>query len=130
LVERRQGHWDQALAHLQRLVLDPLNAGLLTTIGGETLLNMRRSRRPIKRSIARSRSLRTTGWRCPTGSARFNGRKARRSRARGKVPSDGIDPGLASWAYQRLLERRYPVAIAKSRRCGASDDAPNGFGHR
>src|SRR6185503_12692539 len=36
LVERRQGHWDQALAHLrQALDLDPLNAGLLTTIGGE-----------------------------------------------------------------------------------------------
>ena len=43
LVERREGRWDDAITHFMNAVnLDPLNAGLMTTIGGETFANMRR----------------------------------------------------------------------------------------
>ncbi|HEX5124551.1 MAG TPA: hypothetical protein VFV97_15010 [Rhodanobacteraceae bacterium] len=43
LVERRQGHWDHSLVHLeQAAALDPRNAGLMVVIGGETYANLRR----------------------------------------------------------------------------------------
>jgi len=133
LVERRQGHWDQALGHLQQaLVLDPLNAGLLTTIGGETLLNMRRFQEAhdaLDRAlaIAPNDGLALT---YKVNVFQAEGKLDEAARVLEKVPSDGIDPGLASFrAYQRLLERRYPVAIAElTPLLAKSDDALNGFG--
>jgi len=133
LVERRQGHWDQALAHLQQaLVLDPLNAGLLTTIGGETLLNMRRFKEAhemLDRALAiapddgLALSYRVSAFQA-------DGKLEEAARVLEKVPSDGIDPGLASYrGYQRLLERRFPVAISEiTPLLKQSDDTLNGFG--
>jgi serine/threonine-protein kinase len=133
LVERRQGHWEQALAHLQRaLVLDPLNAGLLTTVGGETLLNMRRfkeAHEALDRALAiapndgLALSYKVSAYQA-------EGKLEEAARILEQVPSDGIDPGLASYrAYQRLLERRFPVAIGEiTPLLSKSDDALNGFG--
>jgi TolB-like protein/Flp pilus assembly protein TadD len=133
LVERRQGHWDQALAHLQQaLVLDPLNAGLLTTVGGETLLNMRRFREAheaLDRALA---IVPDNGLALSYKVSAFQaeGKLEEAARLLEKVPSDGIDPGLASFrAYQRLLERRFPVAISEITPLLAQpDEALNGFG--
>jgi len=133
LVERRQGHWEQALAHLQRaLVLDPLNAGLLTTVGGETLLNMRRfkeAHEALDRALAiapndgLALSYKVSAYQA-------EGKLEEAARILEQVPSDGIDPGLASYrAYQRLLERRFPAAIDEITPLLAKpDDALNGFG--
>jgi len=133
LVERRQGHWEQALAHLQRaLVLDPLNAGLLTTVGGETLLNMRRfkeAHEALDRALAiapndgLALSYKVSAYQA-------EGKLEEAARILEQVPSDGIDPGLASYrAYQRLLERRFPVAMGEiTPLLSKSDDALNGFG--
>ena len=133
LVERRQGQWDQALAHFrQALVLDPLNAGLLTTIGGETLLNMRRfadSHEALDRALAiapndaLARSYEVSAY-------QNEGKLEQAARVLEKVPAELIDPNLASYrAYQRLLERRYPVAITElSPLLTKSDDALDGFG--
>ena len=133
LVERRQGHWEQALAHLQQaLVLDPLNAGLLTTVGGETLLNMRRfkeAHEALDRALAiapndgLALSYKVSAYQA-------EGKLEEAARILEQVPSDGIDPGLASYrAYQRLLERRFPAAIDEITPLLAKpDDALNGFG--
>ena len=133
LVERRQGHWDQALAHLrQALDLDPLNAGLLTTIGGETLLNMRRFKEAHEAldralAIAPNDGL-ALSYKVSTFQA--EGKVEEAARVLNRVPSDGIDPGLASFrGYQRLLERRFPVAISEITPLLAQpEDALNGFG--
>ncbi len=133
LVERRQGHWDQALAHLrQALLLDPLNAGLLTTVGGETLLNMRRFKEAhdaLDRALAIAPN---DGLALSYKVSAFQaeGKLEEAARILEKVPSDGIDPGLASYrAYQRLLERRFPVAISEiTPLLSQPDDALNGFG--
>ncbi|HET7778280.1 MAG TPA: tetratricopeptide repeat protein [Rudaea sp.] len=133
LVERRQGHWEQALAHLQRaLVLDPLNAGLLTTVGGETLLNMRRFKEAHEAldralAIAPNDGLALT---YKISAYQAEGKLEEAARILENVPSAGIDPGLASYrAYQRLLERRFPVAIGEiTPLLSKSDDALNGFG--
>ncbi|HSE11956.1 MAG TPA: tetratricopeptide repeat protein [Rudaea sp.] len=133
LVERRQGHWDQALAHLQQaLVLDPRNAGLLTTVGGETLLNMRRydeARELLDRALALAPSD-ALALSYKVSAYQAQGRLDEAARVLDAVPSQGIDPGLASYrAYQRLLERRYPVAIAEvTPLVVQSDEALNGFG--
>jgi TolB-like protein/Flp pilus assembly protein TadD len=133
LVERRQGHWDQALEHLrQALDLDPLNAGLLTTIGGETLLNMRRFKEAHEAldralAIAPNDGL-ALSYKVSTFQA--EGKVEEAARVLNRVPSDGIDPGLASFrGYQRLLERRFPVAISEITPLLAQpEDALNGFG--
>ena len=133
LVERRQGHWDQALAHFQQaLVLDPRNAGLLTTIGGETLLNMRRfkeTHEALDRALAISPndSLALT---YKISAFQAEGKLDKAARMLDKVPAGAIDPGLASFrAYQRLLERHFAVAIAELTPFLAQpDDALNGFG--
>lgn len=56
LVERRQGHWDRALVHLEQAAsLDPRNAGLMVVIGGETYSNLRRfdeARQWLDRALA------------------------------------------------------------------------------
>jgi TolB-like protein/Tfp pilus assembly protein PilF len=133
LVERRQGHWDQALAHFQRaLVLDPRNAGLLTTVGGETLLNMRRfdeARELLDRALALAPN-NGLALSYKVSAYQAQGRLEEAARVLDTVPSQGIDPGLASYrAYQRLLERHYPVAVAEiTPVLTQADDALNGFG--
>jgi TolB-like protein/Tfp pilus assembly protein PilF len=133
LVERRQGHWDQALAHFQQAaLLDPRNAGLLTTIGGETLLNMRRfgaARAALDRALdlapndGLALSYKVAAW-------QDEGQLDEAARVLDTVPAASIDPGLASYrAYQRLLERHYAQAIAEIEPLlKRPDDALNGFG--
>lgn len=133
LVERRQGLWDQALAHFQQAaVLDPRNAGLLTTIGGETLLNMHRfaeAREALDRALALSPSD-GLALSYKVSAYQNEGRLDEAARVLESVPSAAIDPGLASYrAYQRLLERHYPVAIAEIEPLlKQSDESLNGFG--
>ena len=133
LVERRQGHWDQALAHFQQaLVLDPLNAGLLTTIGGETLLNMRRFKEcheALDRALAIAPND-ALALSYQVAAYQGEGKLDEAARVLEKTPADRIDPNLASYrAYQRLLERNYPVAIAElSPLLTKPDEALDGFG--
>jgi TolB-like protein/Tfp pilus assembly protein PilF len=132
LVERRQGHWEQALAHFQQAaVLDPRNAGLLTTIGGETLLNMRRfaeAHEWLHRALALvpNDALALT---YEVSAFQSEGRLDEAARVLAEVPSAGIDPGLASYrAAQRLLERNYRLAIAELEPLLAQhDESLNGF---
>jgi len=132
LVERRQGHWEQALAHfLQAAVLDPRNAGLLTTIGGETLLNMRRfaeAHEWLNRALALvpNDALALT---YEVSAFQSEGRLDEAARVLAAVPSAGIDPGLASYrAVQRMLERNSRLAIAELEPLLAQpDESLNGF---
>ncbi|HEY2396553.1 MAG TPA: tetratricopeptide repeat protein [Rudaea sp.] len=132
LVERRQGHWDQALAHFQQAaVLDPRNAGLLTTIGGETLLNMRRfaeARQWLDRALALAPND-ALALTYKVSAYQSEGRLDDAARVLGAVASTGIDPGLASYrAYQRLLERNYALAVSELEPVLAQpDDSLNGF---
>jgi len=133
LVERRQGHWDQALAHLQQAsVLDPRNAGILTTIGGETLLNMRRFAEAhdwLDRALAISpNDGLAMSYKLSTYQA--EGRLDEAARLLARLPSSGIDPGVALVrALQRMLERNYPLAIAEIQPLlEQPDNTLNGFG--
>jgi TolB-like protein/Flp pilus assembly protein TadD len=133
LVERRQGHWEQALAHLeQAAALDPRNAGLLTTIGGETLPNMRRydeARVWLDRALAIAPNdaleiaYKASTYQC-------QGRLEEAARILDPIPQAGIDPTIAYFrAYQRLLERRFTVAIDELQPVLARpEDQLNGFG--
>ncbi len=133
LVERRQGKWESALAHLeQAATLDPRNAGLLTTIGGETLQYMRRfseGRDWLDRAlaIAPGDALEIAH---KASSYQAEGRLEDAARMLDAVPQAGIDPEVAfRRGYQRLLERRYPTAIAELEPLQAQpDSALNGFG--
>ena len=133
LVERRQGQWDQALAHLeQAATLDPRNAGLLTTIGGETLSNMRRydeARDWLDRAllIAPNDAL-EIGYKAYTYQAQ--GRLEDAARILDPIPQQGIDPVIAFYiANQRLLERRFTMAIEELQPMLARPEATlNGYG--
>ena len=133
LVERRQGKWEQAITHLQQASqLDPRNAGLLTTIGGETFSNMRRFdeahawlRRAL--AIAPDDALAIAY----EGSAYMGeGRLTEAARIFDPVPSAGIDPGIASFrAWLRLLQHDYPLAISELEAVLARPESDlNGFG--
>ncbi len=132
LVERRQGHWDQALVHFQQsAAFNPLSAGLLTTIGGETLLNMRRfteAHQWLDRALALAPND-ALALMYEVSALQSEGRLDEAARLLASVPSAGIDPGLASFrAYQRLLERNYPLAIAELEPLLAQhDESLNGF---
>jgi TolB-like protein/Tfp pilus assembly protein PilF len=133
LVERRQGKWDQALAHLEKAAeLDPRNAGLLTTIGGETLLDMRRfdeARAWLDRAleIAPNDAL-AIGYKIL--SYQQEGRLEDAARVYELIPKIGMAPEIAAnGAYQRMLERRYSVAIEEIEPLLAQPEASlNGFG--
>ena len=117
LVERRQGRWEQALAHLeQAATLNPRSAGLLTTIGGETLLNMRRyaeAHQWLDRALALAPND-ALALTYKVSTFQSEGRLDEAARLLAAVPSAGIDPGLASYrAEQRLLERNDAQAIAE-----------------
>jgi len=133
LVERRQGKWEPALAHFQEAAkLDPRNAGLFTTIGGETLLNMRRYGEAhdwLNRALAIAPG---DGLALSYRAAAFQaeGRLPEAAAVVDSVPLTGIDAGLlVARIYQRLLERNYKVAIAEVEPAlGQPEDALNGFG--
>ena len=133
LVERRQGKWEQALADLKEAAkLDPRNAGLMTTIGGETLLNMRRFDEAhdwlIRAlAIAPGDGLALT---YQAGAYQSEGRLAEAGAVVDSMPLVGMDGGLlAARIYQRLLERNYKAAIAEAGPAlRQPEDVLNGFG--
>jgi TolB-like protein/cytochrome c-type biogenesis protein CcmH/NrfG len=133
LVERRQGQWDQALIHLeQAAALDPRNAGLLTTIGGETYSNMRRfdeARQWLDRALAiePGDSL-ALGYKAYSYLA--EGRLDDAARLLDPVAQADLDPGLgATRVYLRLLQRRNEDAIAEAEALLARPEASlNGIG--
>ena len=133
LVERRQGKWDLALTHLQEAAkLDPRNAGLMVTIGGETLLNMRRfadAHEWLGRALAISPG---DGLALTYQAAAYQseGRLQESSAIVDAMPLPGMDPGLLTVRiYQRLLERKYAAAIAEVQPAlRQPEDALNGFG--
>jgi tetratricopeptide (TPR) repeat protein len=117
LVVRRQGLWKEALADLEKAAeLDPRNAGLMTAIGGETLLNLRRydeARQWLERalSISPGNAL-VTGY--LISSYQTEGRLTDAARLIDTIPAAGIDPFVAfSRVQQRLFERRFDVAIVE-----------------
>ncbi|MGH8041054.1 MAG: tetratricopeptide repeat protein [Rudaea sp.] len=115
LVERRQGQWELALAHLeQAAALDPRNAGLLTTIGGETLANMHRydeARVWLDRALAIApNDTLEIGYKAAT--YQYQGRLEDAASVLDSVPQLNLDPTLAYWrAYQRLLEHHFTAVI-------------------
>jgi TolB-like protein/Flp pilus assembly protein TadD len=133
LVERRQGKWEQALAHFEEAAkLDPRNAGLFTTIGGETLLNMRRFAEAhdwLNRAlaIAPGDGLALT-YQAYTYQA--EGRLPEAAAVVDSMPLAGMDAGLlVARIYQRLLERNYKAAIAEVEPAlKQPEDTLNGFG--
>jgi TolB-like protein/Tfp pilus assembly protein PilF len=132
LVERRQGKWEPSLAHMQQAAsLDPRNAGLMTSIGGETLANLRRfdeAQRWLDRAIeAAPGDTLALGYKVAAYQA--EGRLDDAARVLDQL-STSIDPNIAvARGYQRLLERRYPAAITELQAALAQpDDALNGLG--
>jgi TolB-like protein/Flp pilus assembly protein TadD len=133
LVERRQGKWEQALAHFEEAVkLDPRNAGLFTTIGGETLLNMRRFAEAhdwLNRAlaIAPGDGLALL-YQAYTYQA--EGRLPEAAAVVDSMPLAGMDAGLlVARVYQRLLEHNYKAAIAEVEPAlKQPEDTLNGFG--
>jgi tetratricopeptide (TPR) repeat protein len=118
LVERRQGKWDQALAHLQQAsVLDPRNAGLLMTIGGETFANMRRyaeAREWLDRALVLAPGD-ASQIADKAATYQHEGRLEDAARVLDPIPQGDLDPTIAvARVYQRLLERRYDAAIAEA----------------
>jgi TolB-like protein/Flp pilus assembly protein TadD len=131
LVERRQGHWDQALVHLQQAaVLDPRNAGLLMTIGGETFANMHRfdeAREWLDRALAlEPGDALTIGYKAYTYMA--EGRLDEAARILDPIAAAGIAPNLGAYrVYLRLLQRRNADAIAEAQALLAQPEL-NGLG--
>jgi TolB-like protein len=133
LVERRQGKWESSIAHMQQAaVLDPRNAGLLTSIGGETMYNLRRfdeAHRWLDRAleIAPSDTL-ALGYKISAFQAQ--GRIEEAGRMLAQLPPAAIDAGIAVYrAYQRMYERRYPEATIELQTVLAQpEDALNGLG--
>jgi TolB-like protein/Flp pilus assembly protein TadD len=133
LVERRQGKWDLALEHLKQAAkLDPRNAGLMTSIGGETALNMRRfaeAHEWLDQALAISPG---DGLALTYQAATYQseGRLSEAAKVVDSMPLAGMDPGLLTVRiYQRLLERKYAAAIAEVHPAlKQPEDALNGFG--
>ncbi|MEO8802434.1 MAG: tetratricopeptide repeat protein, partial [Rudaea sp.] len=115
LVERRQGKWESALAHLeQAAALDPRNAGLLTTIGGETLTNMHRydeARVWLDRALAIApNDTLEIGYKAAT--YQYQGRLDEAARVLDSAPQLDLDPTLAFFrAIQRLMEHHFAAVI-------------------
>ena len=133
LVERRQGRWDQALIHLeQAAALDPRNAGLMVTIGGETYSNLHRydeARQWLDRALAlEPGSGLAIGYKAYSYMA--EGRLDEAARILDPIPAAGIEPGVgATRVYLRLLQRRNAEAIAEAQALLALPEASlNGLG--
>ena len=133
LVERRQGKWEQALAHLEQSAkLDPRNAGLMVTIGGETLANMRRfgeEREWLDRALALAPGNAQAIY-YKVYSYQSQGRLDDAAHVLDSVAQTDMDPGIAfARSAQRLYERRYTTAIAELQPLLAQPEASlNGYG--
>jgi len=133
LVERRQGKWEQALAHLEQAAnLDPRNAGLMVTIGGETLSNMNRfgeAREWLDRALALAPGNAQAIY-YKVYSYQYEGRLDDAARVLDSVAPTDMDPGIAyARSSQRLYERRYTTAIAELQPLLALPEASlNGYG--
>jgi len=117
LVERRQGKWEQALAHLEQVsALDPRSAGLMVAIGGETLGNMRRfaeDREWLDRALVLTPGD-TYALFYKIYSYQLEGRLEDAAHLLDSIPPADVDPGIAQVrSNQRLLERNFPRAIAE-----------------
>jgi TolB-like protein/cytochrome c-type biogenesis protein CcmH/NrfG len=132
-VERRQGHWDESLAHHQQAMsLDPRNSALLTAVGYETLVNMRRydeGRQYLDRALALSPGD-TWALGYKASSYQVEGRLEEAARVLESKVQNPLDPGVAYYrAYQRLLERNFTQAIAEVAPILAQPEAAlNGYG--
>jgi len=118
LVERRQGHWDRALAHLQQAAtLDPRNAGLLVAIGGETYSNLRRfdeEREWLDRALALEPNDVMARF-YQSLSYLLEGRLDDAARILDPIPVTGIDPTLGmARVYLRVMQGRNDDAIAEA----------------
>jgi TolB-like protein/Flp pilus assembly protein TadD len=116
--ERRQGHFEQALAHLEKAAeLDPHNAQLFSSIGGETLLGMWRwdeAQMWLDRALALTPNDPLTRMYKILGLQR-EGRIEDAAKLLGEKPAAGEDPVISFIRIeQRLLEHRYEQAIAES----------------
>jgi TolB-like protein/Flp pilus assembly protein TadD len=132
LVERRQGHWDRALEHLeQAATLDPRNAGLLVSIGGETYPNLRRfdeGRQWLDRALMlEPHDVMATFYKALT--YMVEGRLDDAAHLLDPIPVAGIDPTLGmARVYLRVLQVRNDDAIAEADALLArSDDALEGW---
>ena len=132
LVERRQGKWEQALAHLEQVsALDPRSAGLMVAIGGETLGNMRRfaeDREWLDRALVLTPGD-TYALFYKIYSYQLEGRLEDAAHLLDSIPPADVDPGIAQVrSSQRLLERNFPKAIAELLPfLGAPDPSLNGL---
>jgi TolB-like protein/Tfp pilus assembly protein PilF len=117
-VERRLGKWDDAVKHLVKASsLDPLDAGLMTAIGGETFANMRQfdeARVWLDRALVISPgSPLATMYKGMT--YQNEGRLVDADRIFDSVSGAGIDAGLAQMKiYQSMLKRDFASAIAQA----------------
>lgn len=133
LVERRQGKWESSLAHMQQAaVLDPRNAGLLTSIGGETLTNLRRfdeAQRWLDRALEIAPND-TLALAYKIATFQSQGRIDESAHLLAQLPPTAVDAGIALYrGAQRMYERRYPQAIAELQAVLAQpEDALNGLG--
>jgi len=133
LVERRQGHWDQALIHLEKAsALDPNNSGLMVAIGGETYSNLHRydeARQWLDRALALE-----PGDSLATGYKAYSylseGRLDDAARILDPIPPASIDPGVGSYRiYLRILQGRNDDAIAEAQALLARPESTlNGLG--
>jgi TolB-like protein/Flp pilus assembly protein TadD len=131
LVERRQGHWDRALVHLEQAAsLDPRNAGLMVVIGGETYFNLRRydeARRWLDRALAlEPQDVMARFYK--SNSYAVEGRLDAAEETLGSAGADA-DPTLSlAHVYLRVLQRRDDEAIAEAKALLARpDDALEGW---
>jgi len=121
-IYRRQGHWEQGLASLQRATeLDPLNTGYLSELGG-TLQMMRRYPEAAQ-AFARFGAIEPENQVTPLIGAYHHflatGDLAGVEQVLAKVPA-GFDPGCqitGSRVSVAMLQRRFTEAVAAGARC-------------
>jgi len=132
-VERRNGEFESALVHLEKAAeLDPHNVQLFSSIGGESLLRLRRwdeARLWLDRGLILSpKDPMALSYKIL--SYQFEGRLDEAAQLLAAIPPSGEDPQIAySRSRQRLLEHRYDQAIAELAPVLAQPQAAlNGFG--
>ena len=115
--ERREGRFEEALAHLEKAAeLDPHNVQLFASIGGETLLQMRRweeGRHWLDRALALSPG---NPWALGYKILSYleQGRLEDSARLLGDKPDPDEDPFVAAMrSQQRLLQHHYEQEIAE-----------------
>ena len=132
-VERRQGKWEQAVAHLEKAsALDPRNAGYMVVIGGETLKIMRRYDQAMV-WIDRALALTPDSVGALAYKAQLywlQGQLEEALRVLEPLPVAGEDPGVAQMRSNILLSRRqYEAVIEELTPVLAQPDAAlNGWG--